>query len=211
MNIYKIGHCCLVIKTDGKTIVTDPGNFTTEQDELTGVDIILVTHEHGDHFHMDSVKKMKANNPEAVIVTNPTVGKLLEAEGIACDLVSDGLRSDVHGVSLEGIGTEHAIIYDDLGKTENTGYMIAGKLWYPGDSFTDPQRPVDILALPIAGPWMKLAEAFDYARKLKPRVAFPVHDAIMRSPQMINRMAPMILANHGVTFQTLDAGETKDF
>ena len=211
MNIHKIGHCCLVIKTAGKVILTDPGTFTTAQDTLAGIDIVLITHEHGDHFHIESVKKVLANNPQAVVVTNATVGKLLEAEGIAHEIVSDGMRSDAHGVSLEGVGTDHAIIYDELGKTENTGYMIGGSLWYPGDSFTDPKRAVDILALPVAGPWMKLGEAFDYAIKLRPRISFPVHDAMMKSPGMMNRMAGMVLEKHGVKFETLDEGESKDF
>jgi L-ascorbate metabolism protein UlaG (beta-lactamase superfamily) len=31
MKIKKIGHCCLVIETNGKRIMTDPGSFTIEE------------------------------------------------------------------------------------------------------------------------------------------------------------------------------------
>lgn len=59
---------------------------------------------------------------------------------------------------------------------ENTGYFIDEKLFYPGDAFTDPGRPIDVLALPVAGPWVKISESVDYALALKPRTVFPVHD-----------------------------------
>ncbi len=46
MNITKIGHCCLLIKEQGLTILTDPGTWTTDQNNLTGIDVVLITHEH---------------------------------------------------------------------------------------------------------------------------------------------------------------------
>ena len=219
MNIKKIGHCCLVIKipsmTDSKktlTILTDPGSFTTEQDELTGVDIVLITHEHQDHFHIESVKKILANNPNAVIITNATVGAKLDGESIAWERVGDKEKNDAHGTLIEGYGHRHAVIYEEWGETENTGYMIASVLFYPGDSFTNPGRGVEILALPVAGPWMKLSEALDYAATIKPRIAFPVHDAIYNpsTTGFLYKMLEMILTKKGVMFATLMAGDEKD-
>ncbi len=211
MNIKKIGHCCLVIKTNGITIVTDPGSFTTEQDSLTGVDIVLISHEHGDHFHIESVKKIMANNPNAKIVTNSAVGKLLEAEGIAYEVVGEGQKNDAHGVLIEGYGHFHAEIYGEVGQVENTAYMLDGKLYYPGDSFFDPERSVDILALPIAGPWMKLKEAIDFAKKLKPRLWFPVHDGIYKSSNFMHGLLGKILSGGGTEAVLMVEGEEKDF
>ena len=48
-----------------------------------------------------------------------------------------------------------------------TGYMI-NNLCYPGDAFTNPNMPIDILALPVAGPWMRIKDAINYALTLKP-------------------------------------------
>ncbi len=201
----------MLVRAEGKTILTDPGIFSTMQDSLTGIDIILISHEHRDHFHVESVKRILANNPNATIITNPSVGKLLEAEGIACELVPDGHVSSVHGISIEGIGTLHGEIYGQFGQVENTGYLVGGKLWYPGDSFTDPKRAVDILALPVAGPWLKLKEAFDYAIRLRPRVAFPVHDGILKNPSMMSKYAEMILKEHHVEFHQLNEGDEREF
>ena len=39
MKIKKIGHCCLLIKLDNLTILTDPGAFSTSQNKVTGIEI----------------------------------------------------------------------------------------------------------------------------------------------------------------------------
>src|SRR5262245_49761405 len=132
MNITKFGHCCMLLDIQGVKIVTDPGNFTTAQDELEGIDAILITHEHADHFHIESVKNMLAKNPSATVITNAAVGALLEKEGIASTRVGDGEKTDFRGVSIEGFGKEHAVVYEDVGNVENTAYLVANKFYFPG-------------------------------------------------------------------------------
>ncbi len=87
MKITKIGHCCLLIKENGQTFLTDPGLFTTGQNDITGINVILITHEYSDHFHVESIKKVLLNNPEAFVVTNTAVGKLLDAENIKYEIL----------------------------------------------------------------------------------------------------------------------------
>ena len=210
MNIQKLGHCCLLIKTGTITILTDPGTYSTMQDEVIGIDMILITHEHGDHFHLESLRKVIANNPAARIITNTSVGKLLDAENIAYEVVLDGQKNESHGALIEGYGDKHAIIYENFGQVENTGYMIDGKLFYPGDAFTNPNRPVDILALPVAGPWMKISEAIDYTFALKPRVAFPVHDGILKHSNMMHQVFAKLFETKGIQFAPIGEGEEKD-
>ena len=178
MRITKFGQCCLLIEEKGLRIITDPGNYSVAQNEVENVDIILITHEHQDHFHVDSIKKIIARNPKVKIISNSAVGALLAKENIPFTLVADGDESTEKGVLIEGMGRDHAIIWGDFGKCENTGYMVANKLFYPGDSFYNPKRSVDTLALPVAGPWMKISEAIDYLLAVKPKKAFPVHDGM---------------------------------
>jgi L-ascorbate metabolism protein UlaG (beta-lactamase superfamily) len=213
MHIKKIGHCCLLIQHKNVTILTDPGVFSSEQNDVTGIDIVLVTHEHQDHFHVDSVKKILVNNPNAKIVANKAVAALLEKETIPCMIVGEGEKNDTLGVLIEGYGHKHAEIYKEIGQVENTGYFIDGLLFYPGDAFTDPNRPVDILALPVAGPWMKIREAIDYAIALKPRAAFPVHDAIL-NPNFLgffHQMFSTILSKENINFTSMRSGEENEF
>ena len=213
MNIKKLGHCCLIIETKGKRILTDPGSYTTVQDEERNIDIVFITHEHPDHLHIESLKRVLSNNPSANIVTNSSVGKLLDAEGIPYQVVGHGTSTTLLDILFEGFGDHHAEIYKEFGQVENTGYFIENKLFYPGDAFTDPGKQVDVLALPVAGPWMKIHEAIDYALLLKPRVVFPVHDGMFEKDKIgpIYRIPTTVFPQNNIEFVQMEAGDEKEF
>ena len=220
MNITKLGHCCLVLENNGVKILTDPGTFTTEPVKtVTGINVILITHEHGDHYHIESIQAVLANNPTATVVSNSAVAKLLAEKNIPCTVVGDaqsatvGAANGAAGILIEGFGKDHAPIYGTMGLVENTGYLVGGKFYFPGDSFHDPKRPIDVLALPVAGPWMKISEAIDFAKLVKPRTAFGVHDGMI--VQGFGNFAAMMLQNFlkpdGIEYVALAPGETKEF
>jgi len=192
--------------------MTDPGTYTIEtQEKVTGLDAIVITHEHQDHFHSDSVKALLAKNPDAVVVTNAAVGKLLQDQGIEHVQVGDGGSTEVKGIKIEGFGKEHAIVYADMGKCENTGYFIADRFYFPGDNFYAPGKNVDVLALPVAGPWMKMSEMVDFAKTIKARTAFGVHDAmIVPSFRGFVGMALKMFVPE-TQYVALEDGESKDF
>lgn len=179
MKITKLGHCCLVLEVEGLKIMTDPGMFTIkEQTAQEGIDIVLITHEHGDHLHVESLKSILEKNPEAHVVCNASVATILHEQGIEATHIGGGESAEVRGIKIEGFGHDHAMIYEGFGQVENTGYLVGEKFYFPGDAFYNPKKSVDILALPVAGPWMKISDAIDFAREVKPRVAFGVHDGI---------------------------------
>ncbi|MDI6734124.1 MAG: MBL fold metallo-hydrolase [Patescibacteria group bacterium] len=211
MKITKFGHCCLLIEENGVKILTDPGTYSTQQNEVKNIDVILITHEHSDHLHIDSLKAVVKNNPQAKTITNKSVGKLLEKEGITYSMVEDGQSSNEKEVLIEGFGADHALMYTSIPPTPNTGYFIANRLFYPGDAFTNPRRQIDVLALPVAGPWMKLPEAVDYALKLKPKACFPVHDGILKNISSSNRIPKQILEPKGIKFTILETDKKYEF
>ncbi len=194
----------MLIEHKSLRILTDPGVFTTEQDSLTAIDVVLITHEHADHFSAASVKKIFSNNPGARLFTIPSVKALLEKEGLRCELLQDGESVTIEGVLFEGCGKEHAAFHSSIPAIPNTGYRIAEKFFFPGDSFSDPKKPVEILALPCGGPWMKISEAVDFALHLKPKVVFPVHDAIYKDPSFAYRVPTLVLEQHGIKFEPID-------
>lgn len=203
MKITKFGHCCLLIEENGLRILTDPGTYSTSQDFIKNIDIIFITHEHQDHLHIDSLKTVLKNNPQAKVITNQSVGSLLDKENIKYELLEKGELSE-KGVIIEAFGEKHAFMHPSIEPIQNVGYFIANKLFYPGDAFTNPNKPVDILALPVAGPWMKLSEAIDYTKELKPRVCFPVHEGILKSPGSTHRIPPTVLEPLGIKFTVLE-------
>ena len=210
MKVKKIGHCCFVVDIDGVRIITDPGSFSKLQTEEINLDAILITHEHADHLHIDSLKKILNNNPKVIIITNTSVGEILKKEGISFVKVEDGEDYNLNGVKIVGFGNTHAEIYKDFGVVQNTGYMI-NELCYGGDAFTLPKQSVDILALPIVGPWMKIKDAIEFAEKIKPRICFPVHDALANKefPVFLN-VSSRILSFKEINFKVLEIGKEEE-
>jgi L-ascorbate metabolism protein UlaG (beta-lactamase superfamily) len=213
MKITKLGHCCLLIEIDHFRILTDPGNLSTAQDTLQDIDIILITHEHQDHLHTDSVKAIMENNPGASIVTNSSVGKKLDELGIKYTVLEGTDSKEFEGKVIEAHDGKHEEIFEEYGQVQNTGYLIDNRLFCPGDSFHDPQKPVEILALPVAGPWCKIADALHYAIKLAPKKAFPVHDGLYTDEmaRAMHRFPINILPQHGIEFIPLGMGDNKEF
>ncbi|MDB5187950.1 MAG: hypothetical protein JWO50_470 [Candidatus Kaiserbacteria bacterium] len=213
MNITKFGHCCLLIKINGKTILTDPGNYSDAQDSVTGIDIVLITHEHGDHCHTDSIKKVIANNPGAMVVCNSAVGKILDGLGISYTIIEGNATSEVAGIAFEACDGMHEEIFEEMGQVQNTGYLVNNDFYIPGDSFHVPEFAVKTLALPVAGPWCKFPDALRYAIALKPERAFPIHDAMIKEGSLgfLYTATKNVLGQHGIEFIPLNAGDSAEF
>lgn len=212
MKIRKIGHCCLVVEVNGKKIMTDPGGWTTGQNEITGVDFVLITHEHGDHLHIASLKKVLENNPGCKVVTNASVGKLLsqtDIEFIELNGIGKVESCDCSGVLVEAYDGKHEEIYAEIGQVQNTGFFIANRLFYPGDSFINPNREVEILAGPVAAPWCTLKQVVQYILEVKPKTVFPVHDGFvdLGKAAVFHNLPKKICEENEINFLPLKDGE----
>ncbi len=210
MKITKLGHCCLLIEVKGKRILTDPGSYTIEtHSKIENIDYILFTHEHQDHYHIDSLKIILEKNSQILIYSNSSVSELLDREGIKHTKINHNDSISLGEIALVGIGEKHAQMHKMIPLSSNLGYFIDDRLWYPGDSFTNPERPVEILALPVSGPWMKLSEAIDYALLLKPKKVFPVHDGTRFGSAHV--LPAKILTPEGINFIVMTEGDVKEF
>jgi L-ascorbate metabolism protein UlaG (beta-lactamase superfamily) len=213
MRITKYGHCCLLVEEKGIRILLDPGSLTAGKQPTERIDVLLITHEHTDHLHVPSVQAVAQDSPGVKIYTIPSVGAFLRKEGIPFSLLEHGGQAEHGGVRIEAFGEKHAVMHPDIPVSDNTGFFVAERLFYPGDAFTDPGKRPEILALPVAGPWMKLSEAVDYARKLKPDVSFPVHDGVVTEAMrdILSVMMPArLLQEHGIRHIGLKEGESTE-
>lgn len=207
MTITKLGHCCLLIEDPGVKLLTDPGSYSTPEDSVTGLDAILITHEHQDHFHVESLKKLLVKNPAAEIYTILSVGQLLEAESIPYKVVKQGDTFTIKGVEIEVFGEKHAVMHSSIPQSDNVGFFVANRLFYPGDSFMNPGKPVEVLALPVAGPWCKLSESIEYAIEIHPKRCFPVHDGILKNTGSVHRLPPQVLQPLSIEFIVPEIGK----
>jgi L-ascorbate metabolism protein UlaG (beta-lactamase superfamily) len=142
----------MLIEEQEVRILIDPGNYSTGQKDVRGIDVILITHEHFDHIDMESLKIVLRNSPNAKIFTNNGVARKLSENNIEFEILDDGKKINVKDVSIEAIGKRHAMIHESIPVIENTGYLISERLFYPGDAFTVPNKEIEILALPVAAP-----------------------------------------------------------
>lgn len=202
MQITHFGHACVLVELpgDGDTAATrlliDPGSFSTGLSDLTGIDAILITHEHIDHADPAQVKALRAGSAAAPIWCDPGGEAVLREAGIdALTVVEPGLGS-VGQVAVEVGQGAHELVHPDLPTPRNNSYLVAGRVLHPGDWFAPVEQAVDVLLLPTGAPWMKLSEAVDYLRVVRPAVAIPIHQGGLVPAhqqlhyQVLRRLAP---------------------
>jgi hypothetical protein len=80
--------------------------------------------------------------------------------------------------TLEFFGDLHAVIHPSIPVIENRGVLINDKFYYPGDSFTLPDRPVELLAVPTSAPWLKISEVMDFVTTVKHKHSMATHNAL---------------------------------
>ncbi|WP_418961530.1 MBL fold metallo-hydrolase [Streptomyces tritici] len=174
-----MSHACVRLEKDGRTLVIDPGGFS-EEDSALGADVLLVTHEHPDHFDEGRLRAGLEANPAAEIWTLRSVAERLSAAFPGrVHTVGDGDTFRAAGFDVQVHGELHAVIHPDIPRITNVGYLVDGAVFHPGDALTVPGQPVDTLLLPVMAPWSKISEVIDYVRELKPRRAYDVHDALL--------------------------------
>jgi L-ascorbate metabolism protein UlaG (beta-lactamase superfamily) len=213
MRITKFGQCCLLIEVSGKRILTDPGQFSVSQNEVNDLDIVLITHEHADHLHTESLTVILKNNPQAKVITNESVGKILTDLGVTYEVLPETTPTECCGVSIEAFPGKHVEIFEEVGQVQNTGFFVAHELFYPGDAYTLPNKPVPVLALPVAGPWCKAADAINYAITVNPKNSFPVHDAVLNDEglTLTHGIFKTQLAIRGINFTSIKSDETIEY
>ncbi|MFI7383719.1 MBL fold metallo-hydrolase [Streptomyces sp. NPDC049813] len=180
MKLTKKSHSCVRLEKDGQTLVIDPGGFS-EQDAALGADVILVTHEHPDHFDEARLRAGMEDRPGAQIWTLASVAEQLAAAFPGrVHTVGHGDTFSAAGFDVQVHGELHAVIHPDIPRVTNVGYLVdAGTLFHPGDALTVPDHQVETLMLPVMAPWNKISEVIDYVREVKPDRAYDIHDALL--------------------------------
>lgn len=182
MNLTHLGHACLLVETEHARLLIDPGTMSAF-DGVRDLDAVLVTHQHADHVDVSRLGALLAANPSAQLVVDPDSATAVEGLPDQRTVADVGDRLTFGATSVEVIGGLHAAVYGDIPGCTNSAYLIDdGALLHPGDSFFVPDRDIDVLAVAVDGPWLKLAEAVDYVRAVAPRVAIPIHEGEATDP-----------------------------
>jgi L-ascorbate metabolism protein UlaG (beta-lactamase superfamily) len=177
MQLTKLGHSCVRIRKDDRTLVIDPGGLTPEDDAITGADAVLITHEHFDHLEAERLRKALAEDPRLTVYTCGAVAEILHDAGDRVRTVGEGDSLDIAGFEVGVVGQKHEVVHPDVPPVENIGFFVDGEIFHPGDAFTVLEAPT--LLVPGQAPWMKAPEMIQYLRAVGPRRAYAVHDGLL--------------------------------
>jgi L-ascorbate metabolism protein UlaG (beta-lactamase superfamily) len=179
VKLTKRMHACVWLEKDGRTLVLDPGAYS-EEDAAVGADAILVTHEHPDHFDEGRLRAGLDANPAAEVWAPRSVSEQISAAFPGrVHTVGDGDTFSAAGFDIEAHGELHAEIHPDIPRIPNTGFLVDGSVFHPGDALTVPGHAVETLMLPVMAPWSRVADVIDYVREVRPQRSYDVHDALL--------------------------------
>jgi L-ascorbate metabolism protein UlaG (beta-lactamase superfamily) len=201
MRTTHFGHSCVLLDTGAARLLIDPGAFADGFEGLTGLDAVLVTHQHPDH--LERLRKLLRANPGARLLVDAGSAGTLDVDH---EVLAPGDALDVAGARVQVLGGEHAVIHPDLPVIPNNAYLVDGTHLHPGDAFPAVPGPVEVLFLPTAAPWLKASEAVDHLRAVAPRTAVPVHQGLLARPQVFYGLFTS-LAPEGTRVRVLDPGE----
>lgn len=181
MRLTHFHHSCVLVEMSETRVLFDPGTFSHGFEGLTGLDAIVVTHQHPDHLDPDRIDALVDANPEAQLLADPTTAAARGGRWIA------GLPGHDYGIGnliARGVGGTHAVIHPDLPTIDNTSFLLGdetrpGRFYHPGDALHVPDIRVEVLGLPVSAPWAKLSETVDFFRAVRPSAAVPIHDALL--------------------------------
>jgi L-ascorbate metabolism protein UlaG (beta-lactamase superfamily) len=181
--ITAIKHASLRIQYGGLEIQVDPvAEYAPPTDYSTfpKADVILVTHEHFDHFDRDAIAALKKDATE--VIANPAVQKML---GFGVAMTNGESRITAKGIKLDAVPAYnttpgHTQFHP---KGRDNGYVLTiddFRIYIAGDTEDIPEmatlKDINIAFLPCNQPYtMTPEQVAKAARTIKPKVLFPYH------------------------------------
>lgn len=210
MKITKLEHSGIIFEKDGKKVVCDPVEFTEKLPVMEGVVAVVITHKHGDHLQIGRLTEILEKNREVrVFTTSDATPEVPHAE-----VVRNGDEVRVSEFELKFFGKNHAEIIPGVVPCENIGVLVDGEFVNPGDSFDMPADlgEVKVLFVPSAAPWCKVSEGMGYIKTVKPKIAVPVHNAVLSDlgNGFNNNWLGAAAREVGAELRALKAGESFD-
>ena len=182
LKISFIGHGTLIFTFNEKIMHLDPYGSLADYSTLPKADIILITHEHGDHFDLKEIEIMRTEKTSLVLTENC-------AKDISGGIVmKNGDIQTVQGIKIEAVPAYNIVHKRDNGEPFHpqgigNGYIITfgdKRVYVAGDTENIPEMAelgkIDIAFLPMNLPYTMIPEMVaDAAKMIKPQILYPYH------------------------------------
>jgi len=182
LEMHFIGHGSLMFKMNGFVIYIDPVRSSGNYDFLPKADIILVTHDHGDHLDTKLVGDLK--KPGTLLFCNQgSTSKVPWGMGM-----NAGDRQEINNIVIEAVPAYNIVNESSPGhpyhpKGVGVGYILTiggKKIYVAGDTENTPEMKalsnIDVAFLPMNLPYtMTPSMVADAALAFKPKILYPYH------------------------------------
>jgi len=120
-----LGQAGFALRSSTATLLIDPFlsphearlyESTQPPTATTGVDLVLCTHEHLDHFDPEGVPAIAEASPEATFVVPAPIVDMVTEVGIERDRVlgvQPGETHELHGITIRPVPARHGVTMDD--------------------------------------------------------------------------------------------------
>lgn len=182
LKITCIGHGTLMFTFGDKVIHIDPVSRYADYTKMPKADIILVTHEHGDHLDDDAIENLRTENTDLVLT------ELCSQSVKGGIIMKNGDVKTIQGLKIEAVPAYNIVHMRSAGnpyhpKGHGNGYVITfgdKRVYIAGDTENVPEmknlKNIDIAFLPMNVPYTMTPEmAADAARAFKPKILYPYH------------------------------------
>jgi L-ascorbate metabolism protein UlaG (beta-lactamase superfamily) len=182
VEMHFFGHGSLMFKVNGYVIYIDPVRSSGNYDFFPKADIILVTHEHGDHLDINLIDSLKKQGT-LVFCNYNSLPKIKWAMAMKA-----GDRQEINNIVIEAVPAYNIVNERAPGqpfhpKGAGLGYIltIGGKRFYvAGDTENTPEmkalKNIEVAFLPMNLPYTMTPEMVaDAARAFKPKILYPYH------------------------------------
>ncbi len=196
LTISFIGHGTLMFTLGEKVIHVDPVGGEADYATLPDADLILVTHEHGDHLDASAVAQLMKDGTE-VVVSGSCEGRLE-----AATVMRNGDSRTAAGLQIEAVPAYNIVHMRSEGspyhpKGDGNGYVISFgdlRVYVAGDTENTPEMKalegIDVAFLPMNLPYTMTPEMVaDAAKAFRPRILYPYHYGQTDTGELVRLLA----------------------
>ncbi len=182
LKITFLGHGTLMFTFGSIVIHVDPVSDMADYTSLPKADIILVTHEHFDHFEPKTIEMLRKDGT-AVIGNEPCAQQIND-----CIAMKNGDVKTIQGLRIEAVPAYNLVQMRSPGNPFHpqgvgNGYVIMfndKKVYIAGDTENISEmkelKGIEVAFLPMNLPYTMTPEmAADAARACKPKILYPYH------------------------------------